>query len=830
MTQHDYDRPRGPETRLTDYLFGELSDAEARALEAELAASAELRARLEELRATFALWREEAPAGAALAPERRAALRAEAAAGTPRGGLLRFPVWARAAAALVAVAGFVVLLKQAANPAPGARAADSAALSALGYTGDASDGRRAGAPSAAYPTPFERESRRGGAAPAHEGAAGEVARGLWKADAPALERAFEDGGLHVLKVEENLTAVADPFVGFAASTPATPITPPTSAPPAESVPPPAAPADRSVVGLGGSAGVEESKLSTLGYAGAGNGADDPDFDVEIAQAAARGFDLADGYGRNYHGREVIQHLRRHGRETPRDMFYRYYGDNPRVRASEDPLSTFATDVDTASWALLRNYLVQGHLPPKAAVRTEECVNAFRQELAAPAEQDFAIHLEAAPTPFAPDGSLLLRVGLKAREVSRAARKPLNLVFVVDKSGSMASQNRMELVKNSLELLVDQIRDDDTIGIVTFDSNGHELLQPTAGAERWKIREALRGLATGGSTNAGEGLALGYAMAERAFRKEAVNRVVLASDGVANTGQTDQAAILADVRKRAERDVDLTTIGVGMGNHNDIFLERLADDGDGSCHYVDTLEEAKRVLVDGFTGAMQVVAREARVQVEFSPGTVREWRQLGYENRALRDEDFRNDAVDAGEIGAGHEMVALYELRPTEIVQGPDTLATIRLRWKPDGAQEFVEIERKISLAEVRARWELATPRFRLAGSVAQFAEFLRRSVHARGDSYDELRGRAAGLARELRDDAQVAEFRDLVDRTAALASRLWPDDELALLIEEARRLRLTECELESLPQRSDKVEELLIEVRLQNEALERRLEELLQPR
>ncbi len=772
MTQHDHDQERGPQTRLTDYLFGEMTPEETRAFEAELAASTELREQLEALRRTLGALRESAPAASGgLTSERRAALRAEASAANQRKPVLRFPIWMRAAAALVIFAGLIVLWQQGVQPRLSERGGETALLDSL--------------------------SQMGYAAPNTNLRGGGLYHGPDRSESPSSDLR----GLVVqspLPQEESMSLLL-------------------------SMEPAGSPAIAKL-----EASREKSKddvLTGLGYVGE----DVAGFDSEDKNAD-RFRDFDDGFGRRYRGEDVLLHLRRHGNETPRDMFFRYYGDNAVVRTLEDPLSTFAADVDSASYGLARNYLVQGHLPPKSAVRTEEFVNSFRHELAPPSQGDFALELEAAPTPFASDRHLLLRVGLKAREVSRAQRKPLNLVFVVDKSGSMAQQNRMELVKNSLELLVDQIRDDDTIGLVTFDSNGHEVLAPTAGAERWKIREALRALDTGGSTNAAEGLFLGYAMAERAFRKDAVNRVVLASDGVANTGETDQAKILAKVRLSAEADVDLTTIGVGMGNHNDVFLERLADEGDGACHYVDSMEESKRVLVDHFTGTMQVIAREMRVQVEFNHGTVSEWRQLGYENRVMRDQDFRNDAVDAGEIGAGHEMVALYELRLTDLIDGPGTLATIRLRWKPDGAAEFVELERKIGLSDARSRWELATPRFRLAGAVGQFAEFLRRSEHARGDSYAALQEQTSALARELRSDAQVVELRDLVDRTASLVRQLWPDDELSLLVEEARRKHLAECELESLPQRSDKVEQLLKEVRLQNEALERRLQELLQPR
>jgi Ca-activated chloride channel family protein len=540
--------------------------------------------------------------------------------------------------------------------------------------------------------------------------------------------------------------------------------------------------------------------------------------------------VVDGYGRRYVDAEVFDHLRPHhgqrGHESPRDMFFRFYGDNPVVWSADQAISTFAADVDTASYPLARNYLLQGHLPAKDAVRTEEFVNYFPLGLQAPAEGDFAVYLDAAPSRFVIEPKLLLRAGIKAREVSRAERKPLNLVFVIDTSGSMASGNRLELVKRSLELLVDQVRDDDTIGIVRFSSDASEVLAPTVGAQRWEIREAVRNLSTGGSTNAGAGLELGYAMAERAFRDGAVNRVVLASDGVANTGETDQERILASVRAKAEAHIDLTTIGVGMGNHNDVFLEQLADKGDGACHYVDDFEEAKRVLVDGFTGTMQTVARDVKIQVEFDGEIVLGWRQLGYENRSLTAEQFRDDSVDAGEIGAGHEIAALYELDLQPGAEGDTKLVTLRLRWFPDGADEAVEEEHTLSLAEARTKWALAEPAFRLSAVAAQFAEVLRRSWHARDDSYAVLREESESLAREV-PDARVAELRDLIARTESLARRGAQDDPLVMLLEEARRTRLLEARL-AMQEQDQRVTDMLEEVRKQNERIENQLKELLE--
>jgi Ca-activated chloride channel family protein len=836
------------EARLTDYLCGELSADDARALEQELARDPGLLARCEELRRTLELLRADAPAlGEGLTPQRRAVLRAASAqlAATRRDGhagaapdaaptrVFRIPVWARAAAGVLVIGGLLLIGESRPGPTEEGRVA---------VLGSVADTAAAPASAAARPS---------GAEP--QGSPAAAARAL------EIEGAFSQLG-YVGGGERSAANVPplaseqiplDSSVGFSFES--------THQEPGDAVrflEPHATPQEDAAFGMPLATldlvrergRLQDQKLGALAAGGQQPPAVRQDWDDEakIARKAGAGMErheeledlddapavceIVDGYGRHYADRDVVVHLRRLREETPRDMFFRYYGDNPAVRTADDALSTFAADVDTASYALARNYLTQGHIPPKAAIRTEEFVNSFRQELAPSAEEDFALSLEVAPTPFAPEGYVLLRCGIKAREISRAARKPLNLVFVVDKSGSMAQESRLELVKRALELLVDQIRDDDTVGIVAFDSVGHEIIAPTPGAERWKIREALRKLETGGSTNAGEGLDLGYAMAERAFRKDAVNRVVLASDGVANTGETDQRRILEHVQRRAEQAIDLTTIGVGMGNHNDAFLERLADEGEGSCHYVDSFDEAKRVLVDGFTGAMQTVAREVKIQLEFQGGTVTEWRQLGYENRSLADQDFRNDAVDAGEVGAGHEVVALYEVRLGAAVDGNGRLATLRVRWQPDGGRSFVERAATITIGDLRAKWELAAPRFRLNATVAQFAEFLRRSVHARGDDYRRLQDEARSLARELGDDAQVRELRDLVDRAESLVRRLWPDDELALLVDEARRAHLLEAELECVRDRTENVEELLKEVRLQNEALESRLLELLQPR
>ncbi|MFK5956658.1 MAG: von Willebrand factor type A domain-containing protein [Planctomycetota bacterium] len=549
--------------------------------------------------------------------------------------------------------------------------------------------------------------------------------------------------------------------------------------------------------------------------------------VDVDQEQQLSCTLTDGYGRRFQNLDVLKYLHpQYEKESPADMFFRFYGDNAQTYTSQEALSTFAADVDTASYPMARQYLAHNQLPPKASIRTEEFLNYFDYALPAPKEDDFAVQIQATASKFGGQNQILLSIGIKARDVVAEARPSMNLVFVLDKSGSMAG-TRMQLVKDALMLLVDQIRDTDTIGLVTFDSGGHVVLDSTPGTERYRIREAIRSLGTGGSTNAGEGLALGYQMMEKVYDPKFINRVVLASDGVANTGVTDQAQILRQVTARAEARVDLTTLGVGMGNHNDTFLEQLADHGNGSCHYLDDLQEAKRVLVDGFLGTMITVARDVKIQVEFDPKQVLHWRQLGYENRSLAHEDFRNDSVDAGEVGAGHEVVALYEVEPTRKADLESSFVTVRLRWKPEGSDKAVEREYRLNLAAGKGRWDLAPVRLREMAVVAQYAEVLRRSWHAQEDSYSVLRNEAKRLAGELAGEPEVMELVAMIDRTADLARWAPPTDDLSQLLEEARRQRLLEAQLVFGSTEND-VEELLLQVRRQNQQLEDQLKEMLQ--
>jgi Ca-activated chloride channel family protein len=461
-----------------------------------------------------------------------------------------------------------------------------------------------------------------------------------------------------------------------------------------------------------------------------------------------------------------------------DVFFRHYGVNPFLDPEEDRLSTFALDVDTGSWGVVRRYLEGGDLPPAEAVRVEEIVNALDYGDPAPAEGDFALHAEGAPTPFGGgDRYRLLRFALQAREVDPADRKPAALTFVIDVSGSMARENRLGLVKASLGLLLDELRPDDRVALVVYGSRGRVVLAPTADKEA--LRAAVNGLYPEGATNAEEGLALGYDVASAALRPGAINRVILASDGVANVGATGPDSILARVRAEAARGIELTTLGFGMGNYNDVLMERLADDGDGRYAYLDTLEEARRVLVEELTGTLQTVAEEARAQVEFNPEVVERYRLLGYENRDLADERFRDDTADAGEIGAGHTVTALYEVKLREQATGRAgerayrnaPVATLRLRWRPDGAEAFVETERELSLGELASDWERASPALRLAGLAAELAELLRGSYWAREGSLDAVFRGLQALQPELAGDARAAELAALAGKAARVAPK-----------------------------------------------------------
>ncbi|MCD4686890.1 MAG: von Willebrand factor type A domain-containing protein [Anaerolineae bacterium] len=453
--------------------------------------------------------------------------------------------------------------------------------------------------------------------------------------------------------------------------------------------------------------------------------------------------------------------------TPDTMFFEDYGVNPFLDTEDDHLSTFAMDVDSASYTLARAYLRdRGLLPPPEAIRPEEMINYFDVGYEGPEGGDagdnaFAIHLMAAPAPFGYDDHYLFRVGLQGRYIAPEDRDPALLIFVIDVSGSMQREDRLELLKDALELLVDQLREDDRVGIVVYSDQSRAILEPTSAANADRIMDGINRLQPEGSTNVADGMLLGYAMAQEYKRDGELTRVIVLSDGVGNVGPTGPDEILAMVRDGTEDGITLSTIGFGMGNYNDETMERLANDGNGNYFYVDNIREARRVFVHNMTGTLQVIGYDAKVQVDFNPDVTDRYRLIGYENRAIADEDFRDDTVDAGEVGAGHSITALYELA----LEGEDVsgvVATVYIRYQDAETREVVELSQEITVADLLASLDDAPADFRLHAAVAEFAELLRESYWAEDGDYMGVYELAEPLVDEMDGNVEVEEFVDLV--------------------------------------------------------------------
>jgi len=456
------------------------------------------------------------------------------------------------------------------------------------------------------------------------------------------------------------------------------------------------------------------------------------------------------------------------RANPGETFYTHYGVNPTIDTGENRFSTFGIDVDTAAYVLARSHLDRGELPPEEAVRVEEVINYFDYHYAPPSEGEFSLHAEVVPSPQR-QGYHLLHLGLKAKEIAVADRPEANLVFVIDVSGSMDNEGRLTLVKDSLRLLVQQLRGGDRVGIVAYGSSARVVLPPTAGSEHDTILAAIDQLRTEGSTNVEAGLTLGYELVAKGALGAGINRVVLCSDGVANTGSTTAEAILRRVEQQAARGITITTVGVGMGSYNDTLMERLANKGNGNYAYVDDEIEARRVFVDHLTGTLQVVAKDVKLQVELDPSAVARYRLLGYENRALTRQDFDDDRKDAGELGAGHTVTALYEvkLKPGE----HELLGTLRVRYKTPRSDTSTKLERKLPGALVRETWAQAAPPTQLSVVAAAYGEKLRGSYWVRNMPWSEIQRLYGEIDPELRRQPEVRELGRLIDTAARLDHR-----------------------------------------------------------
>ncbi|WP_236192993.1 vWA domain-containing protein [Pseudomonas glycinae] len=416
--------------------------------------------------------------------------------------------------------------------------------------------------------------------------------------------------------------------------------------------------------------------------------------------------------------------------------YANLADNPIHSVAETPVSTFSADVDTGAYANVRRLLNQGRLPPEGAVRLEEMVNYFPYDYALPSDgSPFGVTTELAASPWNPH-TRLLRIGIKASDRAVAELAPANLVFLVDVSGSMDRPEGLPRVKSTLKLLVDQLREQDRVSLVVYAGESSVVLEPTSGREKAKIRTAIEQLTAGGSTAGASGIELAYQMAQQAFIPKGINRILLATDGDFNVGISDFDSLKQMAVDKRKTGISLTTLGFGVDNYNEHLMEQLADAGDGNYAYIDNLREARKVLVDQLGSTLAVVAKNVKLQVEFNPAQVSEYRLLGYENRALKREDFSNDKVDAGEIGAGHTVTALYEIVPTGekgwleplrygktdavVSEKKGELAMLRVRYqKPEGGKSLL-IERPIASQVAPASEDL-----RFAAAVAAFSQQLK---------------------------------------------------------------------------------------------------------
>ena len=449
--------------------------------------------------------------------------------------------------------------------------------------------------------------------------------------------------------------------------------------------------------------------------------------------------------------------------------------NPWVDAAEESTSTFGADVDSGSYSLARRSLVEGNLPDASTVRVEEFINYFEyKDVGEDEGLPFAVDLESAPSAFGDaDDIHILRIGIQAEEIPESERDPVNLVFLLDVSGSMNAPDKLGLVQYSMKHLVDKLSPQDTLAIVVYAGAEGVVLEPTAVENKSEIMDALDALQAGGSTNGEAGIRKAYELAESAFRQDGVNRVVLCSDGDMNVGLTG-SALVELIEEYREKDIFLTTLGVGMGNYQDATMEQLADHGNGNYAYIDSRNEALRVLGENLVSTLQVVAKDLKVQVEFDQKVIDRWRLIGYENRVLDNEDFADDSVDAGDIGAGHSVTALYEIDLSDTIDQIDeenqgSIATIRMRFKEPTGDVSTEYEWILLPEERTSSFELASPSLKFASAVSEFGEILRGSPHSEGKRFEDIKAIAQQAMSESSSTISKEEFLDLVDIAQSLS-------------------------------------------------------------
>ncbi|HEY0192750.1 MAG TPA: VWA domain-containing protein [Kofleriaceae bacterium] len=447
--------------------------------------------------------------------------------------------------------------------------------------------------------------------------------------------------------------------------------------------------------------------------------------------------------------------------------YHDWGKNAWTDAAVDHLSTFAADVDTASYTIVRRKLTEGTLPPPAAVRVEELVNYFHYDLPAPApggDAPFGVAIDAAPSPFAPD-RYVVRVALATAPIPDHDRKPAHLVFLVDVSGSMLSPDKLPLAKQSLRILTSNLKAGDTVALVTYAGATRVVLPPTGMDHKDQILAAIEDLTAGGSTAMASGIDLAYAEAMKGLVPGAISRVILCTDGDANVGAHSYEDLLKIIAGRAKEGVTLSTVGFGMGNYKDETMERLADKGNGNNVYIDSLMAAKRVFQEQLGSTLDVVAKDVKLQVDFDPAQVARYRLIGYENRDVADADFRNDKVDAGQVGAGHQVTALYEVELTaQAKQTPAPLGGLRVRHKAPRGTRSTETAFPMA-GPPAASFANTAADFRFAFAVAAFADILRGNPDTATWSLAQLRDLARAAAGTNPDRLELV---GLIDRAVAL--------------------------------------------------------------
>ena len=527
------------------------------------------------------------------------------------------------------------------------------------------------------------------------------------------------------------------------------------------------------------------RLSQLGYMSDGGGAVAQNYVARSAQAPAPGVAGAWRYNDNFDTEQ-----------------YDAVDEKGFLSPLRSPLSTFSIDVDTASYSNVRRMLNEGRLPPEGAVRIEELVNYFSYAYPpARGDEPFSITTELATAPWNGEHQLLM-VGLQGRVIEERDLPPRNLVFLLDVSGSMMAPNKLELVKRALGNLVNQLRPEDHVGIVVYAGASGVVLEPTSGSDAQRIHTSIQNLEAGGSTNGAAGIKLAYQLAREHFERGAINRVILATDGDFNVGTTNRSALVKLIERERESGVFLTVLGVGTGNIKDATMEQLADHGNGNYAYLDSIAEARKVLVHEAGGTLVTIAKDVKLQIEFNPEAVSGYRLIGYENRRLEDRDFNDDTKDAGEIGAGHSVTALYEIVPAGVTaatgdidplryqddkaakattgarQSAGELALVKIRYKaPDG-----DVSRKLEqpVAARAVSLDEASHELRFSSAVALFGMLLRDSEY-RGESDYTLVRKLARSSLGEDEHAHRAEFLSLVARARELSG---PGDEHAAKVEE----------------------------------------------